>query len=323
MQKRKGRTLGMNDVIIIGGGCAGLTAALYCARAALSTTLFAGNLEDKGGLLVKTSIVENFPGFPDGVLGFDLISNMEQQAAKQGAKIVDRDIVRVDFSSAAAVKKVVDDQGVEHSAKAVIIATGSKPLRLGLPRENEFWSNGISSCAVCDGALYKNKNIVVVGGGDTAMEEALFLTKFSDVTLIHRRDAFRASQVMQKRVLAHPKISVIYNSVVIELIGDKRLSGIVCRDIVTGLEIGLPVDGLFYGLGLKPNTTLFRGVVDMDEDGYIAKRGEVEGELSSQTSIAGVFVAGDAHDRVYRQAIVASGDGCKAAMDASNYINSL
>lgn len=312
----------MNDVIIIGGGCAGLTAALYCARAALSTTLFAGNLDDKGGLLVKTSIVENFPGFPDGILGYDLISNMEQQATKQGAKIVDRDIVKVDFAS--ALKKVVDSDGVEHTAKAIIIATGSKPLRLGLPREEEFWSNGISSCAVCDGALYKNKNIVVVGGGDTAMEEALFLTKFSDVTLIHRRDSFRASQVMQKRVLANAKINVIYNSVVIELIGEgKRLSGIVCRDVVTGLEIGFPTDGLFYGLGLKPNTALFRGAVDMDNDGYIfAKRGE-ENELSTQTSVSGVFVAGDARDRVYRQAIVASGDGCKAAMDASNYINSI
>ena len=305
-----------HKVIIIGGGCAGLSAAIYCARAELNPLLFAGNLEDKGGLLVKTSIVENYPAFPDGILGSDLVDCMEQQAIKYGTEIIDRDIIRVNFSDESFI--IEDDDGKTYSTQTVIIATGSKPNKLGLENENKLWSNGISSCAVCDGALYKNKKIVVVGGGDSALEEALFLTKFSDVILIHRRDTFRASKVMQKRALENPKIKIIYDTVISKLNGEKCLESIITKNLKTNEEIELKVDGLFYGLGLTPNTYLFKGILDMDSEGYIIKK--PIHNLETMTSIAGVFVAGDASDKIYRQAIVAAGDGCKAALDVNNYL---
>jgi thioredoxin reductase (NADPH) len=304
-------------VIIIGGGCAGLSAAIYCARAELNPIVFAGDLEDKGGLLVKTSIVENYPGFADGILGYDLVTQMEEQATKQGARVINRQIVRVDLSQRPFT--LVDSDNQVYTTMALIVATGSQPNKLGLVDEAKFWSRGISSCAVCDGALFKNKNIVVVGGGDSAMEEALFLTKFSRVTLIHRRDTFRASKVLQKRVLEHPKIRIIYNTVITELHGTHHLTAITLRNVVTSETSKLPVDGLFYGLGLTPNTQLFAGQLERDADGYIR---HVSSEYETMTSVPGVFVAGDAQDKVYRQAVVAAGDGCKSALDVNAYLNS-
>lgn len=309
----------VHKVVIIGAGCAGLSAAIYAARAELQPIVFAGKLAEKGGLLVKTSIVENYPGFPEGILGYDLITNMEKQAENCGAKILNRNVEKIDFSKKPFV--LTDHEGEKHLTLSIIIATGSTPNKLGLENEEKLWSNGISSCATCDGALYKKKKIVVIGGGDSAMEEALFLTKFSDVTLIHRRDTFKASKIMLKRVLEHPKIKVITNSAIESFIGEKKLTGIIVKNLKDGTKTELPVNGLFYGLGLKPNTNLFKGVIDLDEDGYIKRSGHKHFE--TMTNVDGVFVCGDSHDKVYRQAIVACGDGCKAALDCNNYLNEL
>ena len=307
----------IHNVIIIGGGCAGLSAAVYCARSELSPLLFAGSLEDKGGLLVKTSIVENYPGFSKGILGLSLIEEMEQQAIKYGAIIIDKDIISIDKKD--IIFTVTDSNNKTYYTKTIIVATGSKPNKLGLKNEDALWSNGISSCAVCDGALYKNKKIVVVGGGDSACEEANFLTKFSDVILLVRRDTFRASSVMQKRVLDNPKITVIYDTVITALIGEEFLEKITIKNVKTGLEYELQVDGLFYGLGLKPNSTLFKGLLEMDEENYIVKKPILHYE--TMTNVVGIFVAGDVSDKIYRQAIVAAGDGCKAALDVNSFIS--
>lgn len=295
------------SVAVIGAGCAGLTAALYLARAELAPIVFAGSLTNKGGLLVKTSIVENYPGFPDGILGYDLINNMERQAVKQGAII--RDTTVISLKRVDGTFHLSDDSGYHLVAKAVIIATGSTPVKLGLPNEEKFWSKGISSCAVCDGALYRKKKIIVVGGGDTAMEEALFLTKFSDVTLIHRRDTFRASKIMLSRVIANDRITIIKNSIIEELLGHETLERVKIRNLITDEVTELPVNGLFYGLGLKPNVDLCKDLISLDADGYALK-----------PEIPGLFVAGDVSDKIYKQAIVACGEGCKAALDANNYL---
>ena len=304
------------NVIIIGGGCAGLSASIYCARANLNPITFVGNLNDKGGLLVKTSIVENYPGYSDGIMGYDLIQGMESQAVNSGTQIIEHEIVSVDFSKKPFMVK--DDGDNIYYSNSIIIATGSKPNKLLLLDEDRLWANGISSCAVCDGALFKNKKIVVVGGGDTAMEEAQFLTKFSNVTLIHRRDTFRASKVMQTKIIKNPKINIIYNSHIVKLNGKTKLTSIIIKNLLTEEETELMVDGLFYGLGLKPNTQIFNGQVDMDNDGYILHNQNVDYE--TMTSIDGIFVAGDSHDIIYRQAIVAAGDGCKAALDVNDYL---
>lgn len=307
-----------HNVIIIGGGCAGLTAGIYCGRALMNPLLFAGTFEDKGGLLIKTSVVENYPGFPNGIDGSELVYNMESQAIKYGTKIIDKEIIKVDFSE--KLFRLTDSDGTNYHTKVVIICTGSNPIKLGLPNENKFWSNGISSCAVCDGALYRGKKIIVVGGGDSAMEEALFLTKFSEVTLIHRRNTLRASKIMQDRVLANPKIKIIYDTIIIELVGDTFLKSVVCQNVVSGEKFTLEVDGLFYGLGLKPNTDLFKKYIETDLDGYIIRYRHPEGKYKTMTSINGIFVAGDCHDKKYRQAITAAGDGCKAALDVEKYL---
>lgn len=317
LQEGGGENYQVHNVIIIGGGCAGLSAAVYCARAELKPLLFAGNLEDKGGLLSKTSVVENYPGFPEGILGFDLVDGMEKQAIKYGTTIIDTDIVQIDFSNKPFT--ITDSDNTVYRAKSIVIATGSKPNKLGLERENEFWGKGISSCAVCDGALYKNKKIVVVGGGDSAFEHALFLTKFSDVTLIHRKDTFRASKIMQDRVLNNPKIKIIYDTTLTSFKGNQVLESIIIKNIKTSEESELKVDGLFYGLGLTPNTKLFQNILELDEEGYLVKK--PSHKLETITSINGIFVAGDASDKIYRQAIVAAGDGCKAALDVVNYLN--
>lgn len=306
----------IHKVIIIGAGCAGLTAGLYCARAELKPIIFAGNITDKGGLLSKTSIVENYPGFEKGILGFDLIQNMEDQALKYGSTVIDRNVVNINVN----VKpfKITDDNNEEYFTHSIIIATGSTPNKLGLLDETKLWGKGISSCAVCDGALYKNKNIIVVGGGDSALEHALFLTKFSKVTLIHRRDSFRASKAMQTKILNNPKINVIYDTIITKLNGEKFLESIECENVKTNEIIKMNVDGLFYGLGLTPNSNMFKGVLDLDDEGYIVKK--INNEYETMASINGVFVAGDVSDKIYRQAIVASGDGCKSAIDVNNYL---
>jgi thioredoxin reductase (NADPH) len=306
-----------HKVIIIGAGCAGLTAAIYAARAELKPLIFAGNLEEKGGLLTKTSIVENYPGFENGILGFDLIQNMENQAMNYGAVVVDKDITEVNFTETPF--EVIDSDGMKYYGETIIIATGSKPNKLNIYGEDKLWSKGISSCAVCDGALYKNKKIVVVGGGDSACEEALFLTKFSDVTLILRRDSFRASKIMQKKVFNNPKITIVYDTVIDKLHGEDKLEKITIKNIKSGELTDLEVDGLFYGLGLTPNTQLFANKLKMDPEGYIMK--VPKGYLETMTSIEGVFVCGDSNDKIYRQAVVAAADGCKAAMDVNNYLN--
>lgn len=305
------------SVAIIGGGCAGLSAAIYCARALLKPVVFADNYENKGGLLVKTSVVENYPGYADGINGFDLVYGMEQQAIKYGAEIINNRVINIDINSRPFT--ICDEQNNKYQTQTIIICTGSKPNKLGLENEDKFWANGISSCAVCDGALYRNKKIIVVGGGDTAMEEALFLTKFSEVTLIHRRNEFRASKIMQDRVKANPKIKIIYDTVITQLDGKDKLESIICQNIKTGLTFSIDVDGLFYGLGLTPQTELFTGKIDMDLDGYITNN--FNHEYKTQTSMDGVFVAGDCHDKKYKQAITAAADGCKAALEVINYLN--
>lgn len=305
-----------SKVVIVGAGCAGLTAAIYAGRAELQPLVFAGSLQDKGGLLTKTSIVENYPGFPEGIMGSDLIDRLEEQAGKCGARMLNKEVAKADFS--VRPFSLMDDEGQTHTADAIILATGSKPNKLGLPREEELWSRGISSCAVCDGALYKRKKIVVVGGGDSALEEANFLTKFSRVTLIHRRDSFRASKAMQSKVLSNEKIDIVYDTEVVELRGKEVLESIAVRNVKTGQRQEMAVDGLFYGLGLKPNVQL-AGQLDLDCDGYVKRAGH---HLETMTSVEGVFVAGDCQDKHYRQAIVAAGDGCKAAMDAEHYLSS-
>ncbi|XWV26446.1 thioredoxin-disulfide reductase [Tupanvirus soda lake] len=306
------------NVVIIGGGCAGLTAGIYCARALLAPIIFADTIVDKGGLLVKTSIVENYPGFPKGINGFDLISNMEQQAIEYGATIIEEKIVSVNFSVRPFL--LTDSSGKSYEAKSVIICTGSKPNKLHIKNEDRLWTKGISSCAVCDGALYRNKKIIVVGGGDSAMEEALFLTKFSNVTLVHRRSDFRASKVMQDRVINNPKINIIYDTVIDEIHGDNILTHVILRNVKSGKKTKMEVDGLFYGLGLTPNTELFSNQIECDSDGYIIRYRHPNGKYKTVTSVEGVFVAGDATDKKYKQAVVACGDGCKAALDVEKYL---
>lgn len=309
----------MEDVVIIGAGCAGLSAAIYTSRANLKTLVFAGDYDHKGGLLVKTSVVENYPGFPDGINGYDLIARLEQQAINTGATIECSDVTNVavdqnnTFTVTSADGKIV-------TASAIIVATGSTPLKLNLEHEDLYWgTGGISSCAVCDGALYKNKKIIVCGGGDSAAEEALFLTKFSNVIIIHRRDKLRASHIMQQRLFNHPNIQIIFDTEIVKLIGDAtHLTAIQIKNVKTSEITEVPVDGLFYGLGLKPTSELFRSIVDIDDGGYIKHRPD-----STHTSTHGIFAAGDVSDHIYRQAIVAAGSGCMAAMDAITYLSSI
>ena len=303
------------QVAIVGGGCGGLSAAIYAARADLKPLVFAGQFNDKGGMLSKTSIVENYPGFPEGIDGGELVLGMEIQATKYGAEIINRNVVLVEKDeNKTPTFHVTDDAGDTYIAQTVIIATGSTPNKLGIADEGKFWGFGISSCAVCDGALYRGKRIVVVGAGDSACEEALFLTKFSNVTIVHRLDTFRASAIMQKRVFQNPKINVIYNTQVTKLFGSKHLEAIELTNIDGTIEV-VPVDGLFYGLGLTPNTGLFKHLVSTD--------GIIKKVHRSMTSCPGIFVCGDVSDDIYRQAVVASGEGCKAALDAIAYLDGL
>ncbi len=304
----------MRDVIIIGSGPAGYTAGIYTARAGLKPLLIASSVE-AGGELMKTTEVENFPGFPDGLQGPELMANFQAQAERFGTEILLDDVVEVELKG--DIKIVKTGGGETFEAKTVILATGAAYRELGLPREKELSGHGVSWCATCDGFFFREKNIAVVGGGDSAMEEANFLTRFaSKVYLIHRRDTFKASKIMQERALANPKIEVIYNSEIAELKGDAKLEAVTLRSTVDGTESNLDLDGLFIAVGNDPRVWLVENQVELTAERFI----KVEGR-SSKTSIPGVFACGDVIDPTYRQAITAAGSGCVAALDAEHYLS--
>jgi thioredoxin reductase (NADPH) len=305
----------MREVIIIGSGPAGYTAAIYAARAQLNPLMIASSVEP-GGELMKTTEVENFPGFPDGLMGPDLMANFQAQAERFGTEILFDDVVEVDLKG--EIKKVKTGGGQEFEAKAVIIATGAAYRELGLPKEKELSGHGVSWCATCDGFFFRDKTIAVVGGGDSAMEEANFLTKFaSKVYVIHRRDSLKASKIMQQRSFDNPKIEFIWNSAVAELQGDAKLTGVVLEDTQTGAKKDLALDGLFIAIGNDPRVWLVENQVELTPERFI----KVEGR-SSKTSLPGVFACGDVIDPTYRQAITAAGSGCVAALDAEHYLSS-
>ncbi|MFJ1567891.1 thioredoxin-disulfide reductase [Streptomyces erythrochromogenes] len=307
----------IRDVIVIGSGPAGYTAALYTARAQLKPLLFGSSIF-VGGSLTTTTEVENFPGFPGGIDGPDLMVNMRAQAEKFGAEMIDDDIVSVNLTG--EIKEVTDSEGTVHRAKSVIIATGSGYRKLGLPKEDELSGRGVSWCATCDGFFFRDRDIVVVGGGDTAMEEATFLTRFArSVTVVHRRSTLRASKVMQNRAFTDDKISFAFDSEIAEIKDTNgMLSGVVLRDTFTGTLRDLDVTGLFIAIGHDPRTELFTGQVDLDDDGYIKVA-----PPSTRTNVPGVFAAGDVVDHTYRQAITAAGSGCAAALDAERHLAAL
>ena len=306
----------MRDLIIIGSGPAGYTAAIYAARAQLKPLMIASSVEP-GGELMKTTEVENFPGFPEGLMGPDLMANFQAQAERFGTEILFDDVVEVDLKG--EVKIVKTGGGETFEAKSVIISTGAAYRELGLPREKELSGHGVSWCATCDGFFFREKTIAVVGGGDSAMEEANFLTKFaSKVYVIHRRDSLKASKIMQQRAFDNPKIEFIWNSAVAELQGEKNLTGVVLEDTVTGAKRDLALDGLFIAIGNDPRVWLVENQVELTDDKFI----KVDGR-SSRTSLPGVFAAGDVIDPTYRQAITAAGSGCVAALDAEHYLAQL
>ncbi|OKJ61086.1 thioredoxin reductase [Streptomyces sp. CB02009] len=306
----------VRNVIIIGSGPAGYTAALYTARASLNPLVFEGAVT-AGGALMNTTEVENFPGFRDGIMGPDLMDNMRAQAERFGAELVPDDIISVDLSG--DIKTVTDTVGTVHRAKAVIVTTGSQHRKLGLPNEDALSGRGVSWCATCDGFFFKDQDIAVVGGGDTAIEEATFLSRFAKtVTIVHRRDTLRASKAMQERAFADPKISFAWDSEVTEIHGEQKLSGLTLRDTKTGETRQLPVTGLFIAVGHDPRTELFKGQLDLDEEGYLKVAAP-----STRTNLTGVFAAGDVVDHTYRQAITAAGTGCSAALDAERFLAAL
>ncbi|MCW2903172.1 MAG: thioredoxin reductase [Streptosporangiaceae bacterium] len=305
----------MNDVrnvIIIGSGPAGYTAAIYAARGDLKPLLIEGAVT-AGGALMNTTDVENFPGFPDGILGPDLMDNLRKQAERFGTDFITDDVTEVDLTASPKIVKV---DGEIYRAKSVIIATGSKYRELGLPKEQKLSGRGVSWCATCDGFFFRDQDIAVIGGGDSAMEEAIFLTRFArSVTVVHRRDSLRASKIMQDRAFANEKIKFAWNSGVVDILGDDRLTGIRLRDIQTGEERTLEITGLFIAIGHEPRSELFTGVLDTDDEGYLL----VESP-TTKTKISGVFACGDVVDHTYRQAITASGSGCAAAIDAERWL---
>lgn len=306
----------MRDIIIIGSGPAGFTAAIYAARAELKPLLIASSVEI-GGELMNTTEVENFPGFPEGIMGPDLMGKMQAQAERFGTEVVYDDVVELDVEG--PVKRVKLGNGGEHEARAVIFATGSAYRKLGLPEEERLSGYGLSWCATCDGFFFREKTIAVVGGGDSAMEEATFLTRFADkVFVIHRRDELKASKIMQKRAFDNPKIEFVWNAEVAAILGDTQVSGVTLRDTVTGEERALDLDGLFVAIGNDPRTHLVHGKLDLTPEGTIAVQGR-----SSRTSVPGVFAAGDVIDPTYRQAVTAAGSGTVAALDAEHYLAAL
>lgn len=305
------------NVIIIGSGPAGYTSALYLARAGYSPLVIAGALTP-GGQLMNTTEVENYPGFADGILGPDLMEAMQKQAEKFGAQIFLNDVISVDFNG--DLKAVTTDDGVTYTSKAVIVSTGSQVRKLGVPGEQEYSGRGVSYCATCDGFFFREKPIVVVGGGDSAFEEALFLTRFgSCVTLIHRRDSFRASKIMVDRARKNSKINFVLDSVVCSVNGvDGDAQSVTVKNVKTGETQNIEASGIFVAIGHSPSTSFLDGALDLNEDGTISVQG-----ASTKTSVPGVFAAGDVVDSVYRQAISAAGMGCRAALDAQAYLNDL
>ncbi|MEY4275900.1 MAG: hypothetical protein RIS26_363 [Actinomycetota bacterium] len=303
----------MREVIIVGSGPAGYTAAIYTARAGLKPLLIASSVEP-GGELMKTTEIENFPGFPNGLMGPDLMYAMQEQAERFGTEILFDDVTEVSLDG--DVKVVKTGGGESFEARAVILATGAAYRELGLPREKELSGHGVSWCATCDGFFFREKNIAVVGGGDSAMEEAMFLTRFATkVYLIHRRDTFKASKTMVDRVLANEKIEIVYNSAVAEIKGEAKVEGLVIENTVDGSKSDLQVEGLFIAIGSDPRVGLVQGKLELSEDHFI----KVEGR-SSKTSVPGVFACGDVIDPTYRQAITAAGSGCVAALDAEHFL---
>jgi thioredoxin reductase (NADPH) len=299
-----------HDVIIIGSGPAGYTAAIYAARSNLSVLMFQGY--QTGGQLMLTSDVENYPGFEEGILGPEMMEKFEAQARRFGTEVIPEDVTAIDFSRRPF--RLTTDSG-QYLARSIIIATGASAKWLGLPSEQQLQGRGVSACATCDGFFFKGKDVAVVGGGDTAMEEATFLTRYvNSVTVIHRRDSLRASKIMQERAFKNPKISFIWNTEVTEVLGDNAINGLRLRNVKTGEESIFPTQGLFLAIGHQPNTELFKGVINMDKVGYIVP---VE---YTMTNIPGVFAAGDVTDHRYRQAVTAAGDGCRAAMDLERWL---
>ncbi|MEM3543579.1 MAG: thioredoxin-disulfide reductase [Candidatus Micrarchaeia archaeon] len=300
----------IENVIIIGSGPAGLTAAIYAARAELKPIVISGM--QPGGQISQTTLVENYPGFPDGIMGPELMDNMRKQAEKFGTRFIDEEVVSVDFRNRPFTIKT---ETKELKSKAVIIASGATAKWLGVPGESKLIGKGVSGCATCDGFFFKGKDVAVIGGGDTALEDAIFLTKFANsVTIIHRRDQLRASKIMQEKAFANQKIKFIWDTVVTEIIGEEKVTGIRIKNVKTGEEKEMKIDGVFVAIGHSPATNLFKGQIEIDENGYIIKKENTE------TSIKGVFVAGDVADKRYKQAIAAAGDGCKAAIDVEKYL---
>ena len=301
------------DVVVIGSGPAGLTAALYTARANLAPIVIEGT--SAGGQLMLTTMVENWPGYRDGIMGPDLITELRAQAQRFGAEITSGHVARVDLSARPFRVELAD--GPTYTARALIIATGASAKLIGLPSERRLMGRGVTTCATCDGFFYRGRPVAVVGGGDTAIEEAIFLTRFaSSVTVIHRRDTLRASKIMQEKAFAHPKISFAWNKVVDEVIGEAegKVTGLRLRDTITSATSELAIDGLFVAIGHTPNTELFSGVLDTDENGYLVTH------HGSHTNIPGVLACGDVQDHVYRQAITAAGSGCMAAIAAERFL---
>jgi thioredoxin reductase (NADPH) len=302
------------DVMIIGSGPSGWTAAIYAARADLKTLVFTG-LERgglPGGQLMLTTEVENYPGFRDGIMGPELMDQMREQALRFGTQLVEDDVTEADFSKRPFTLTVGDEQ---YRGRAVIIATGASAIWLGLDNEKRLQGRGVSACATCDGFFFRNKDVVVVGGGDTAMEEATFLTRYANkVEVVHRRDELRASKIMQDRARGNPKISFVWDSVITDVLGEKGVEGVRVKNLKTGAEDDLKTDGLFIAVGHRPNTDLFAGQIEMDEHGYILQIDH------TQTSVPGVFAAGDVSDTRYKQAVTAAGDGCRAALDAEHFL---
>jgi len=298
-------------VLIIGSGPAGLTAAIYAARAGLEPFMIEGM--ERGGQLMITTDVENYPGFPDGIMGPDLMDQIRKQAERFGTRIVSSDVSRVDFSQRPFKVWVGAD---EFSSESIIISTGASARWIGVPGEERLRGYGVSACATCDGFFFRDKELIVVGGGDTAMEEALFLTKFaSKLTVVHRRDEFRASPIMAERVMEHPKIEIAWNATVEEILGDGIVTGAVLRDTVSGETRELSTDGVFVAIGHDPNTKIFRDQLDLDDAGYV-----VVSPGSTLTSVEGIHAAGDVTDKVYRQAVTAAGLGCQAALDVQHWL---